>query len=136
VSESASPLGSSLYFIDVLACMLFAITLALAGARFEREADVPVDLPRMERAEGRAPALQAPAVTLRGGADGSVQVYLEGELLELEELGDRLRAAPPPAVVVRSESSTLARVVAIAHEAGVRDIQIAYEVGAAREEGP
>ena len=36
MSAPSSPLGLGLYFIDVLACLLFCLTLALVGARFAR----------------------------------------------------------------------------------------------------
>ena len=39
----------------------------------------------------------------------------------------RLQAAPPPSLVVRSEQSMLAQVIALAHTAGVHDVQVAYE---------
>ena len=126
MSDSASPLGVGLYFVDVLACALFCITLALAGARFGREASVAIDLPELERSATRGAALSAPSVAVRG-AGPAAELFFEGEPVTLEALEARLRAAPPPAVVVRSEESMLSRVIAVAHAAGVSDIQLAYE---------
>ena len=34
---------------------------------------------------------------------------------------------PPPSLLVRSEQSLLAQVIALAHTAGVHDVQVAYE---------
>jgi biopolymer transport protein ExbD len=128
VSASASPLGRGLYFIDVLACLLFCLTLALVGARFSREVTVPVELPTLpERAQDVAGAdLSGSTIVLRR-AGQEVEVFYDGEPLSLEELAARLAAAPPPSVVVRSETSPLARVIGAAHAAGVHDIRLAYE---------
>jgi len=126
VSARATPLGSGLYFIDVLACLLFCLTLALASARFGSETSVDVDLPELDAAAGAGSALAQQEIALRG-AGPDLEVFLDGEALGLAELEARLRAAPPAAVVVRSEESVLARVVAAAHDAGVREIEIAYE---------
>jgi biopolymer transport protein ExbD len=128
VSASASPLGRGLYFIDVLACLLFCLTLALVGARFSREVTVPVELPTLpEQAQENAGAdLSGSTIVLRRDAD-SVEVFYEGDSISFEELESRLAAAPPPSVVVRSETSPLARVIGAAHAAGVHDIRLAYE---------
>jgi len=128
VSErSSSLLGYGLYFIDVLACLLFSITLALLGARFGHEVTVPVDLPRTESPAGAGTDVTAPTIALRAeGAD--LRIYLGDEPVTLEELAQRLEASPPPSVVVRSEDSLLSSVIAAAHAAGVPDIQLAYEL--------
>ena len=123
---TSSLLGYGLYFIDVLACLLFAITLALVGARFGHEQTVAVDLPEMERAPGRGTDLSGPSIVVRSDGD-RIRILLEGEPLTLPELAARLRRAPPPSVVVRSEESTLSNVIAVAHAAGVHDIRLAYE---------
>jgi len=128
---SASPLGVGLYFIDVLACLLFCITLALAGARFGRELSVELDLPKAPASDRGGAELVAPAISVRTER-GEPRIYLEDEPLSLAGLEERLRAAPPPSVVVRSEDSVLARVIAAAHAAGVRDIQLAYEAAQPR----
>ncbi|MEN8183695.1 MAG: biopolymer transporter ExbD [Myxococcota bacterium] len=134
MSRSAAPgLGRGLYFLDVLACLLFGLTLALVGARFDRERTVDVDLPELERAGDRGSDRVRTTISLRGrGAD--LEIRLEGEPVSFAELRSRLAAEAPPVVVVRAESSGLARVVATAHEAGVREIQLAYQPH--RKEGP
>jgi biopolymer transport protein ExbD len=129
MSESKAPLGFGLYFIDVLACMLFSITLALAGARFDQVEHVSVQLPPMERSEASldaAPELAAQSITLRQ-EEGNMQIYLGEDPVTLDTLTRRLESAPPPAVVLRSEQSLLAQVIAVAHSAGVHDVQVAYE---------
>jgi hypothetical protein len=125
-AQSSSLLGYGLYFIDVLACLLFCITLALVGARFGHELTVPVDLPSLEDDGGTGSGLDGPSIAMRSEA-GELWFYLDGETVTLEELETRLRAATPPSVTVRSEESALSRVIAIAHAAGVADIQLAYE---------
>ena len=125
-AQSSSLLGYGLYFIDVLACLLFCITLALVGARFGHELTVPVDLPRLEKGERTGTGLDGPSIAVRSES-GELRFYLEGKNVTLEELEARLRAAPPPSVTIRSEESALSRVIAIAHAAGVTDIQLAYE---------
>lgn len=133
MSASASPLGVGLYFIDVLACLLFCITLALAGARFGHELSVEVDLPKAPSPQRSGAEVVAPAISIRS-VQGTSRIYLEDEPLTLAALQERLRADPPPSVVVRSENSMLARVIAAAHAAGVRDIQLAYEATSPRAE--
>jgi biopolymer transport protein ExbD len=133
--STSSPLGSGLYFVDVLACLLFCLSLALVGARFGREVTVPVELPRIERAQARGSETTAVAIAVRN-RNGQSELFLEGEPLSLEELEARLASAPPPRVVVRPEDSLLARVVGAAHAAGVRDIELAYEAGLRREGEP
>ena len=64
-AQSTSLLGYGLYFIDVLACLLFCITLALIGARFGQERTVAVDLPEMKPADASGTALAAPSITVR-----------------------------------------------------------------------
>ena len=127
-------LGSAIYFIAVLACLLFCLALALVGARFGREQSVTIDLPGLERSRESGADLAGPSLQVRT-RDGRTEILLDDEAFGLEELGQRLRAAPPPALVVRAEDSDLARVIAIAHAAGVHDIELAYEVRAAPRAG-
>ena len=138
MSESKAPLGFGLYFIDVLACMLFSITLALAGARFDRVEPISLQLPPIERSEASldaAPELAAQSITLRQ-EEGTMQIYLGEDPITLDALSERLEGAPPPAVVLRSEQSLLARVIAIAHSAGVHDVQLAYQSVPGQPVGP
>lgn len=131
MSAAASPLGRGLYFIDVLACLLFCLTLALVTARFGRETTVPVDLPDLPGAPESAGAdLPGAVVTLRQGAAG-VEIFLDGEPVAPADLAARLREAPPASLTVRSEASPLARVIGAAHAAGVHDIRLAYDEVAA-----
>jgi hypothetical protein len=132
VSGSASPLRHALYFIDVLACLLFCLTLALVGARFSREVTLPVDLPRLPESAAAGSALDALEIAVRVAPAGP-ELFYEGERVGFAELEARLAAAPPAAVVVRAEASALTRVIGAVHAAGVRDIQLAYERGAAEE---
>ncbi len=132
--SAPSPLGLGLYFIDVLACLLFCLTLALVGARFGREVSVPLDLPRLPRSAAAGSDIAGAAIVVRS-ADAGLEFFYEDERVSFEQLEARLTAAPPPSVVVRSETSAVARVIGAAHAAGVRDIRLAYEV-AGGEEGP
>jgi hypothetical protein len=125
-AQSTSLLGYGLYFIDVLACLLFCITLALVGARFGREQTVALELPRMERTGGGGSDLSGPTIALRGEGE-ALEIFLDDERVTIDELAARLEGAPVPSVVVRSETSSLTRVIGIAHAAGVHDIQLAYE---------
>jgi hypothetical protein len=120
-------LGSGIYFIDVLACLLFCVVLALVGARFGSERSVTIDLPALEPNRQSGADLAGASLQVRT-RDGRTEILLGEETLGLDELGQRLRSAPPPALVVRAEDSDLARVIAIAHAAGVHDIELAYEV--------
>ena len=133
-AQSTSLLGYGLYFIDVLACLLFCLTLALVGARFSREVTVPVELPTLpdDASEAAGVDLSGSTIVLRRSG-GDVEVLYEGEVLSFEELSARLANAPPPSVVVRSETSPLARVIGAAHAAGVHDIRLAYEEAEAGE---
>jgi biopolymer transport protein ExbD len=124
-AQSSSLLGYGLYFIDVLACLLFCVTLALVGARFGREQTVAVDLPELERTAGTGADLVGATITLRAEGD-ALEIFLDEERVGFDELADRLGRALLPSVVVRSEASSLTRVIGIAHAAGVRDIQLAY----------
>jgi biopolymer transport protein ExbD len=130
-SRSTSLLGYGLYFIDVLACLLFCVTLALVGARFGREQTVPLELPRMEAGVAAGADLSALQVSVRSRG-GIPEFFVEDQPVSLAELETRLRSAPPPSIVLRSEESALARVIAVAHAAGVHDIELAYETGAGR----
>ncbi len=127
MSAGRAPLGAGLYFIDVLACLLFCLVLALVGARFGHEHSVELDLPELASAHEGGASLTERQIALRE-RDGRVEVWLDGEPLSLEELALRLEAETPPAVVVRSETSLLSRVVGIAHAAGVRQIELTYDV--------
>ena len=132
-AQSSSLLGYGLYFIDVLACLLFCVTLALVGARFGREQTVAVDLPELERTAGAGADLVGATITLR--AEGvALEIFLDEERVGFDELADRLGRAPLPSVVVRSEASSLTRVIGIAHAAGVHDIQLAYETARSGKE--
>jgi hypothetical protein len=132
VSARSSPLGSGLYFIDVLACLLFCLTLALVGARFGQEQTVEVDLPRIDAVTPGGAALSGRRIAIRE-QEGELRIHLDGERVSFDELEAQLRAAPPASIVVRSEASTLARIVAIAHAAGVHDIELAYRTGTQQE---
>jgi len=127
VSAARAPLGAGLYFIDVLACLLFCMVLALVGARFGHERSVPLELPELASSAGEGASLTEREISLREGAEGP-EVWLDGEPIDLEELATRLREELPPAVVVRSETSLVSRVVGIVHDAGVREIELAYEL--------
>ncbi len=127
MSSGRAPLGAALYFIDVFACLLFCLVLALVGARFGREHSVELSLPELASAPAGGPSLTEREIALRE-RDGEVEVWLDGESVSLEGLAARLRAETPPAVVVRSETSLLSRVIGIAHDAGVREIELTYEV--------
>ena len=125
--QSSSLLGYGLYFIDVLACLLFCVTLALVTARFGRETSVDLELPELAASGAVGGDLAGPSISLRT-RDGALELFLEDEPVSLEELEARLRSAPPASVVVRSEDSALAEVIGIAHAAGVHDIELAYGV--------
>ena len=133
MSAPATPLGFGLYFIDVLACLLFCITLTLAGARFGHEESVAIELPEREPSRGAGAALDAPAISVRGQGD-RIELFYRGEPIELEVLEAQLQGDPPPAIVVRAEATALSRVIALAHAAGVGDIRIAYEAVASAGE--
>lgn len=134
-APARAPLGAGLYFIDVLACLLFCLVLALVGARFGSEHSVDLELPELEADAASGAALTEREISLRETPDGP-ELWLDGEPVGIEELAARLAAETPPAVVVRSETSLLSRVIGIAHDAGVRDIELAYQVGSrARSEG-
>ena len=111
--SAASPMSLGLYFIDILACLLFCLTLALVDARFGREVTVPVELPQLEKTAAAGTDLLGVEIVVREAP--------------VEALGARLADAPPPAIVVRSEASPVTRVIGAAHAAGVHDIQLAYE---------
>jgi hypothetical protein len=132
--QSSSLLGYGLYFIDVLACLLFCVTLALVGARFGNERTLEISLPEIERSEGTGSDLTGTTITLRVDGD-QLELTLDGEAIALDDLGEHLSAAGTPAVVVRSEASSLARVIGIVHGAGVHDIRLAYAVRSDRS-GP
>ncbi len=127
MSTPSSPLGLGLYFIDVLASLLFCITVALVGARFDREVTVPVELPRLDASASAGADLDGIDIVVRS-RDGVTEFFLGNELMSFEKLETRLGEAPPLSVVVRAEASAVARVIGAAHAAGVHDIQLAYEV--------
>jgi biopolymer transport protein ExbD len=114
-----------LYFIDVLACLLFCLALALVGANFRRETTVPLELPRLPAGAAAGPDLQGVSIALRDGADGP-ELFYEGEPVTVEDLAERLATATPPSLVLRAETSVLTEVIGLAHAAGVHDIQLAY----------
>lgn len=120
-------LGRGLYFVDVLACLLFCLTLALVGARFDRERVVEVDLPELRHGGTPGADLVVARLTLRGSGE-DLAILLDDEPISEAELRARWAELPPPAIVVRAEDSALGRVVALAHEAGVAEIQLAYEL--------
>ena len=130
--SAPSPLGLGLYFIDVLACLLFCLTLALVGARFGREVSVPLDLPRLPPSTAAGSDISGAAIAVRSGEDG-LEFFYEDERVSFQQLEERLTSAPPPSVIVRSEESAVARVIGAAHAAGVRDIRLAYEVARGEE---
>ncbi len=117
---------SGLYFIDVLACLLFCLTLALVGARFARDHAVEIELPTAPVAGDPGASLDAETITVRSGATGP-EFFLAEEPVSLDELEARLRHAPPAAVLIRAERSALSLAISAAHGAGVHDIQLAYE---------
>jgi biopolymer transport protein ExbD len=116
----------ALYFVDVLACLLFGLTLVLVSARSSRETTVPVELPRLASRASPGSDLESTTITLRSDRD-ALQIFLDAESVSFDELEQRLRGAPPASVRVRAESSALSRVIGIAHAAGIADIQLAYE---------
>jgi len=126
MSTSVTMPRSGLYFIDVLACLLFFLTLALVGARFTSEHAIELELPESAPARGAGSALDAEVVTIRPGAEGPT-LFLGDEALDFSQLQARFRSATPVAVLIRTEATVLSRVIAIAHSAGVADIQLAYE---------
>jgi hypothetical protein len=126
-AQSSSLLGYGLYFIDVLACLLFCVTLALVGARFGHEHTVELALPELERSAGTGSDLTGTTIALRTDGD-ALELTLDGEVVSWDELTLRLEQAPVPSVVVRTEASALTRAIAIAHTAGVHDIQLAYVI--------
>ena len=126
MSGPSSPVGYGLYFIDVLACLLFCLTLVLVGARFSSETTVPVDLPELAGVGGSEAPPEMLAVTIREEA-GTTRFYLGDRALSLPDLADALRRDAPEALQIRSEETALARVIGLAHASGVRDIELAYE---------
>lgn len=126
MSAPTTPLGYGLYFIDVLACLLFCITLALAGARFGHEDSVAIELPELDRRGAPGAAVDAVSIAVRGQGD-RLELFYRDEPIAIDALERLLRSDPPPAVVVRAEATGLSRVIALAHAAGVPDIRIAYE---------
>jgi len=127
--SARSPIGFGLYFIDVLACLLFAITLTLVGARFSHETTVPVNLPDLAGAAGLAGEPEAVLLTIRREG-GRTHYYLEDRSISFEALGALLGSEPPEALRIRAEETALARVIGLAHASGVHDIELAYETRA------
>jgi len=125
MSAAGSPLGYGVYFLDVLACTLFCLAFTLVSARTSRETSVPVELPRAEGDSSPGSALPAASLVVRGDA-ASPEFLLDGEPVGLAELEARLRSRPPAALRVRGEDSPLVRAIAIAHAAGVFEIELAY----------
>jgi hypothetical protein len=87
----------------------------------------------MERTDGGGSDLSGPSIALRGEGE-ALEIFLDGERVTLDELATRLEGAPVPSVVVRSEASSLTRVIGVAHAAGVYDIQLAYETARSGKE--
>ena len=77
-AQSSSLLGYGLYFIDVLACLLFCVTLALVGARFGQEHTVELALPELERSAGTGSDLTGTTIALRTEGD-EFELTLDGE---------------------------------------------------------
>ena len=127
MSERSSPLGSGLYFIDVFACLLFCLALALVGARFGTERSVEIEVPSGAAADEGGPALTGWQIRVEGQGAGT-RVFVDGEEVSLEVIEERLRDTPPPSIVLYSDASALARLIARAHAAGVHDVELAYEV--------
>ncbi len=136
MSASLNLPRSGLYFIDVIACLLFSLTLALVGARFSREHSIEIELPQAPASDTEAgSALGAEVVTIGDGPSGLV-LYLGEEALDFSALEARFRADPPVAVLIRAEPTALSRVITIAHAAGVPDIQLGYESSSEEEDVP
>ena len=135
MSAPPSPMGFGLSFIDVLACLLFCLTLALVGARFGHEVTVPVELPRASAADTGGSDLVSVPIVLRT-RDGEVELYYADERVGFDELSEKLSGTPPLSVVVRSEESALARLIGIVHAAGIPDIRLAYESDPRGEDSP
>jgi hypothetical protein len=127
MSARNSPLGSGLYFIDVFACQLFCLALALVGARFGAERSVEIEVPAGSERSGSGAELTGWRVRVEGQGAGT-RVFLEGAEVSLEDLESRLRDTPPPSIVLSSDASALARLIATAHAAGVHDVELAYDV--------
>ncbi len=132
-ANGASSMSLGLYFIDVLACLLFCLSLALVGASFGRETTVPLELPRMPEGAAPGPDLSGIAIALRQGEAGP-ELFYDGTPVTVGELAERLAAAPPPSLVLRAETSLLTEVIGLAHAAGVHDIQLAYARAKIEEE--
>ena len=127
MSARSSPLGSGLYFIDVFACLLFCLALALVGARFGTERSVEIEVPFAGESGEPGADLNGWAIRVEGQGD-TTRVFLEGEPIPVEALEARLRETPPPSIVLYSDASALARLIASAHAAGVHDVELAYEI--------
>lgn len=127
MSARSSPLGSGLYFIDVLACLLFCLALALVGARFGSERSVAIDVPQGAPGSDSGAALTGWEIRVEG-AGAEARVFVDGEEVALEVLERRLQREAPPRVVLYSDTSALARLMATAHAAGVHDVELAYEL--------
>ncbi len=125
-SDTGAHLGHALYFIDVLACLLFALALAVSVARFDSDFALDVSLPEAPSGDATGAGLTGLVVTVEGtGLDARIRV---GEQpVALDTLEAHLRELAPPELVVRSEASALARVVGLAHAAGVGEIRLAYQ---------
>jgi len=128
--RQSSGAGFGLYFIDILACMLFCLTLALVGARFGTETTVPIDLPELATAQGGAPGDLIAAQLAVREEDTGAALYFDDERVSSGELADRLAAASFERVVLRLEPSLLTEVIAAVREAGVAQIDLAYQVEA------
>ena len=122
-----------IYFIDIFACVLFALTLTLVSARFGRETHVPIDLPETS-SQGAAPAEVTPvAITLRD-EEGQTRVYWNDETISDDELIARLDRTHPPAIEIRMDASPLTHVLAAVQEAGIEDVRVAYRATATADD--
>ena len=90
------------------------------------DAAIVKSLPRLESEAAPGTDLASAEVVLRA-VPGGVEAFYEGEPLGLDALAAQLAAAPPLALVVRSEETPMTRVIGAAHAAGVHDIRLAYD---------
>ncbi|NRA00468.1 MAG: hypothetical protein HRU01_28615 [Myxococcales bacterium] len=115
----------SLYFLDVLACLLFCLAIALAGAHFGREHSVDLELPVATPTEASGESLGSTEIHV-WMEEGVEIIELDGVRMSAVDLERALRATAPGSVLIRATASPLSRVVGFAHAAGVRNIELAY----------
>ena len=136
--------GVGLYFIDIFACTLFCLSTrprrcALLARALDRDRAAPRPKPKRGRATPRrATAGHEPiAVTLRTSEQRHRDLLGRGG--RDARTASAIRASPRPSPrssLFRLEASEFTRAVGLAHEAGVRNIQIAYEAPAPPREEP